>query len=217
MPARMIHELRSYVIAEGRLADYLEAAGRVGRAIRGDDYGKLEGHWFPLLGSPSPDRVVHLWSFRDFAERDRLRGELAKNERWAKEFLPLLPPLVLRQENRILAPACPFNAVAGHGNVYELCVERTTFGGAGSFERALLAALPAPEESVRNVGVWQTSIGTLNEVVHLWAYPSMEVLLGREPERLADPRWQRVEELRRTVVVERDVQHLTASFFSPIQ
>lgn len=212
----MIYELRSYVLAPGRLAEYLEAAGRVGRGIRGDDYGKLEGHWFPLVGSPDPDRVVHLWSYRDFAERDRLRAELANNDRWKTEFLSVLPPLVQRQENRILTPGRPLTPAVGRDNVYELCIERTIFGATPQFTDALLAALPAHDDDVRNIGVWQTSIGTLNEVIHLWAYPNMDLLLDHERQRVADPRWQNVERLRRTVVVQRDVQRLTGSFFSPM-
>ena len=42
--------------------------------------------------------VVHLWSYADFSERSRLRGALSKNSRWTGEYLPLIRPLMMRQD-----------------------------------------------------------------------------------------------------------------------
>ena len=43
-----------------------------------------------------------MWSYRDFEERARLRAELAKNPRWGGEYLPLIRPLLMRQDVRLL-------------------------------------------------------------------------------------------------------------------
>ena len=74
----MIHELRTYGVKPGRVAEYVEKSGTIGRPIRGDRYGKLLGYWTTELGALN--QVVHLWEFADLVERDRLRAELAKNE-----------------------------------------------------------------------------------------------------------------------------------------
>ena len=70
----MIHELRTYAIVAGRLTEYLQKSGGIGRKARGDDYGRQEGFWTTEFGPVN--RVVHLWSYADMNERARLRAEL---------------------------------------------------------------------------------------------------------------------------------------------
>ena len=56
----MIYELRTYTLKQGTLPDVVKAAGTVGRDIRKDDYGKLEGYWQTEIGPLN--QVMHLWS-----------------------------------------------------------------------------------------------------------------------------------------------------------
>jgi hypothetical protein len=72
----MLYELRTYTLKPGTLADMVKAASTVSRDIRGNDYGKLEGYWSTEIGPLN--QVLHLWSYRDYDERTRLRAELAK-------------------------------------------------------------------------------------------------------------------------------------------
>src|SRR2546425_9411976 len=113
----MIYELRTYTVKQGTVQEVAKTASTVGRTIRGDDYGKLEGYWITEIGPLN--QVMHLWSYADLNERHRLRGELAKNERWAKEYIPLIRPNLVRQDIRLLnavkAPVAP----ASTGNLYE--------------------------------------------------------------------------------------------------
>src|SRR5258708_7556168 len=108
----MIYELRTYTVKPGALGDMIKAASTVSREIRKDDYGKLEGYWSTEIGPLN--QVMHLWSYSDFSERARLRGELAKNPRWSSEYLPLIRPLMMRQDIRLLnavkAPVAPASA-----------------------------------------------------------------------------------------------------------
>ena len=53
----------------------------------GRHYGKLEGYWSTEIGPLN--QVMHLWSYTDLNERARLRAELAKNQRWTQEYMPL--------------------------------------------------------------------------------------------------------------------------------
>ena len=72
----MIHELRTYTLAPGKQGEYVKLASEVSRKIRGDKYGKLEGYWTTEFGTLN--QVVHLWNYADLNERERLRGELAR-------------------------------------------------------------------------------------------------------------------------------------------
>jgi hypothetical protein len=185
----MIYELRTYTVKPGALGDMVKAASTVSRDIRGNDYGKLEGYWSSEIGALN--QVMHLWSYRDFEERARLRAELAKNPRWTSEYTPLIHPLLMRQEVRLLnavrAPVAP----ATPGNIYELRNYRAKTGGAvRKWIEAFTAVLPAREKYSKIVGLWQTEAGQPNEVCHIWAYPSLNARAEARANALKDPAWQ---------------------------
>src|SRR2546430_10368298 len=96
----MIYELRTYTLSPGTQPEYLRLNRDVGRKIRGDKYGKLEGAWTTEFGTLN--QYVHLWSYPDLNERERLRQALAKDAAWTKEYVPQIRPLILTQENKTL-------------------------------------------------------------------------------------------------------------------
>lgn len=184
----MIHELRMYTLRPGTIAEVARNAGEVGRAIRGDSYGKLEGYWMTEIGPLN--KVVHLWSYQDLNERARLRGELAKNERWAMEYTPLIRPHLLRQDIRLMHPVLPVKAPSASSNVYELRAYRTRPGAVKEWTRHLVEALPVREKYSKIVGLWNTEAGQPNEVVHLWAYPDLNARAAARGGAMKDPGWQ---------------------------
>ena len=114
----MIYELRTYTVRPGTLGDIVKAASTVSRDIRRDNYGKLEGYWMTEIGPLN--QVMHMWSYNSFDERAKMRAELAKNPRWTGEYIPLIRPLLVRQEVRLLNAIRPPVAPASTGNIYEL-------------------------------------------------------------------------------------------------
>lgn len=183
----MIYELRTYTLKPGTQADYLKASGEVGRKIRGDDYGKLEGYWTSEFGMLN--QLYHLWSFPDYAERERLRAALAKNARW-NEYLPQIRPHMLAQENKILAAIVPLKPPAEAGHVYELRTYRCHVGKAAEWLEHFTRILPFREKYSRNVGLWATKMGTQNQVVHLWAYRSLDERADVRKRVVQEPEWQ---------------------------
>ena len=101
----MIYELRTYTFHPGKINQYLEVAKNVGRPVRGQDYGINCGYWTSEFGSLN--QIWHLWQYESMEERARLRDALSKNERWTKEYMPAIRPLIQRQDIRFL------NAVNG--------------------------------------------------------------------------------------------------------
>src|ERR1700758_2934279 len=97
----MIYELRTYTLMPGKQAEYLNRSGEVGRPVRGDHHGKLEGFWTTEFGTLN--QVVHLWAYADLNERARLRGELSKNTEWTEGYLPQIRSMLVAQENKILS------------------------------------------------------------------------------------------------------------------
>ncbi|MGY3609690.1 MULTISPECIES: NIPSNAP family protein [unclassified Bradyrhizobium] len=185
----MLYELRTYTVKPGTLGEVVKAASTVSRDIRKDDYGKLEGYWTTEIGPLN--QVMHLWSYKDFDERSRLRGELAKNPRWTGEYVPLIRPLLQRQDIRLLNAVKPPVAPASTGNIYEFRNYRAKPGGAIKlWLEALMEALPAREKYSKIVGLWQTEAGQPNEVCHIWAYPSLNARVEARANALKDPAWQ---------------------------
>ena len=185
----MIYELRTYTVKPGTIVDMVKAASTVSRDIRKDDYGKLEGYWMTEIGPLN--QVMHMWSYGDFDERARLRAELSKNPRWGGEYLPLIRPLLMRQDVRLLnavrAPVAP----ASTGNIYEFRNYRAKPAGAAKqWLDAFTAVLPAREKYSKIVGLWQTEMGQPNEICHIWAYPSLDARAEARASALKDPAWQ---------------------------
>jgi NIPSNAP protein len=184
----MINELRTYTLVPGKVNEYLKLSSEVGRKIRGDRYGKLEGFWFTEFGMLN--QVVHIWTYPDLNERERLRGELARNEAWTKEYLPQNRPFILAQENKMLAPVLPLQPPGDAGHVYELRWYRAHTGKAGEWLGLFKGIMPVRQKYSRPVGVWQTEAGQLNEVVHLWAYRDLNDRAAVRAKVLQDPEWQ---------------------------
>src|SRR5262249_58710385 len=125
----MIYELRTYTFQPGKQGEYLKLNLEVGRKVRGDKYGKFEGGWTTEFGMLN--QYVHLWAYPDLNERDRLRGELAKNEEWTKGYVPQIRPLLMAQENKILSAVTPFKPPTASGNIYEQRWDRAQGGRLG--------------------------------------------------------------------------------------
>ena len=185
----MLYELRTYTVKPGTLGDMVKAASTVSLDIRGNNYGKLEGYWSTEIGPLN--QVLHLWSYSDFAERARLRAELAKNPRWTGEYLPIIRPLLMRQEVRLLNAIRPPVAPSSTGNIYELRNYRAKPGGAvRQWLDAFTAVLPAREKHSKIVALWQTEAPQPNEVCHLWAYPDLNARAKARADAMKDPVWQ---------------------------
>jgi hypothetical protein len=180
----------------------------VSKDIRGDNFGKLEGYWFTEIGPLN--QVMHMWSYSDLNERARLRAELAKNARWTSEYIPLIRPILVRQEVRLMNAIKPPVAPASTGNVYELRNYRAKpLGAVRQWTEAFTAVLPAREKYSKIVGLWQTEAGQPNEVCHIWAYPSLNARAEARAAAAKDPVWgeflgkgpQFLEEMHATIML----------------
>ena len=184
----MIYELRTYTVKQGTLPEVIKNSGTVSRAIRKDDYGKLEGYWSTDIGPLN--QVMHLWSYKDLNERARLRAELANNPRWGAEYLPLVRPHLIRQDIRLLNPVVGPVAPASAPNVYEFRNYRTRPGTVRQWADLMAKTLPVREKYSKIVGLWITEAGQPNEACHIWAYHDLNHRAQVRAEAGKDPEWQ---------------------------
>ena len=211
----MIHELRTYRIAAGRLAAVVKNAAEIGRAIRGDEYGRLEGYWTTEIGPLG--QVVHLWSYPSLDERRRLRAELMQNRAWVDEYLPALLPDLVRQEIRLLDPVLPCKAPEQAGNVYELRCYRARAGRVREWAGLFTEVMPVRERYSKNVGTWVSEAPQPNEVCHLWAYPDLNARMAIRAEVGKDPDWQAFLKRSAPLIEEAHSTILLPAAHSPLQ
>lgn len=211
----MIHELRTYSIQPGKLAEYVELAGSVSRPIRGDRFGKLVGYWTTEHGPLN--QVLHMWEFADVAARAQARAGLAKDERWTKEYIPRSQPLLVGQENTLLVPVdwYPIRPTSGP-NLYELRIYRFHPGKVAEWARLAQTGLPIRERHSSPVGFWQTEVGVLNTVVHLWPYRDAQHRAEVRKAVAADPRWQEVIAKLYPLLQSQESKLLVPASFSPL-
>lgn len=184
----MIYELRTYTLAPGIQPEYLRL-GEIGRRVRGDRYGTLQGAWTSEFGTLN--RYVHLWSYADAGERERVRAALAKDEGWTKEYLPRTQGMIVAQENKILLPVegVPLKGPSSGSHVYELRTYRTQPRKAMEWANNFKRILPVREQYGEVAGLWVTDVGQLNQVLHLYAWKSLDERLETRARLFSDPRW----------------------------
>ena len=184
----MLYELRTYTVRAGTAPDVAKTSATLGQDIRGDKFGKLEGYWITEIGPLN--QVMHLWSYADYDDRARLRGELSKNKRWVDEYLPTIRERLVRQEvrllNAVIAPVKPAQA----GNVYEFRHYRLRAGGAGPWLQHFTGALKAREKYSKIVALFTTEAPQPNEVCHIWAYPDLNARAAARGAAMQDPDWK---------------------------
>ncbi len=184
----MLHELRTYTFRAGQAAGAAKNSGTIARDIRGDDYGKLEGYWLPEVGPLN--QVMHLWSYESFEHREERRKALSQNERWTKEYLPLMRPIILRQDIRLLNPMVGINPPVDPKNIYEFRHYRLQVGAMKRWSGLFTEALTVREKYSKIVGLWSTEAGQPNEVCHIWAYKDFEARMKARTAASQDPGWQ---------------------------
>ena len=184
----MIYELRTYTLYPGKQGEYLKLNVEVGRKIRGDNYGRLAGSWTTEFGTLN--QYVHLWEYPSLEERERLRGELGKNDAWTKDYVARIRGFMIAQENKILSPQLPLTPPADAGWLYELRWYRSHPGRIAEWIREIKGVMPTREKYSKIVGLWQTEMGQLNEAVHLWAYRDLNERAATRARVVQDPEWQ---------------------------
>jgi len=184
----MIYELRTYTLLPGKLGDYLELAVDTEREVfGGDKFGKFEGQWYTEFGTLN--QAVILVGYPDLNERDLMGAEPFRSQEWLR-FTQKIRSALVAQETKILRALLPLKPPAGVGNLYELRTYRTRPGAASEWLEHLKAIMPVRENYSKNVGLWQTQIGQLDEVTHMWAYRDLNDRTAVHAKLKEDREWQ---------------------------
>lgn len=160
----MLFEMRTYVLKPGMTNNFVQAFAEGLTARLG--ISKLMGLWLSEVGGLN--RVVHVWPYDSFEDRERIGNEARKTGKWP----PKTQEFIVTQENKILVPA-PFSPPMPEqklGNVYEF---RTYTYQPGTMPKVLERfgkVMPDRTKISPLVAAWTTAIGPLNQFIHVWAY-----------------------------------------------
>lgn len=109
----MIVEERIYKLMPGKVPEYLKAYEAEGLAIQKGILGTMVGYFSTEFGPLN--QIVHLWAYRDLADREARRRKLNADAGW-QTYVAKVRPFVVNQENKLLLPASfspnPFEGTA---------------------------------------------------------------------------------------------------------
>ena len=211
----MIYELRTYTLVPGALPGYLQVAESVGWPARGQRYGRNLGYWSSQSGLLN--QIWHLWAYESYAERTRLRGELANNPAWTADYVPLVEPLIEREDLRLLNPLVDPHPPAVPGNIFEIEIYRARVGKLRPWTKAFQAALPARERHAPIVGAWTGEFPQPSEIVLLWAYPSLAARTQSLEAAGREPAWQQFLATSTPLLAEMRADLLVPTNWSPVR
>lgn len=160
----MIIEMRTYLLKPGSTAAFEErfTAGLAARL----KFSPLGAFWRSEVGTLN--QVIHVWPYKDFADRERIGTEARKTGQWP----PKTQEFILTQESKILQPASfsPPLEEKKLGNIYEI---RTYTYLPGTMPTVLGRWEKVIGERVKLsplAACWHTALGPLNQFIHVWPY-----------------------------------------------
>ena len=176
----MIYEFRTYTLKPRSLA---EVEKRYAEAYEyRKKYSPLAAFWHTEIGPLN--EIIHVWGYKDLAERARIRAEAAKDANWP----PKIREFVVDQDVEVLTPF-PFLPDVQPGTVgpiFEIRRYSLTPGSLPSVMKRWEGALPERIKLSPLVLAGGVEFGGANRFIHIWAYKSMDQRLQvREQARKA--------------------------------
>jgi hypothetical protein len=164
----VIYEIRTYRIAAGSLA---EVEKRFGEAYEyRKKHSELTAFWHTEIGPLN--EIVHVWGYRDLAERARIRGEAAKDPNWP----PRIGEFVREMRSEIVMPFAfiPEPRAGKVGPIFELRYYTLKPGVLPEVAKGWEAKVPERMKLSPIVLAGGVEFGRANGFVHVWAYASLD-------------------------------------------
>ena len=164
----MIYEIRTYRITPGSLAEVEKRFGE-GYEHR-KKYSELTAFWHTEIGPLN--EIVHVWGYRDLAERGRIRGEAAKDPNWP----PKIREFIRAMRSEIVTPFSfvPEVRPGRVGPIFELRYYTLKPGTLPDVAKGWEAKLPERMTLSPVVLAGGVEFGQANGFVHIWAYSSLD-------------------------------------------
>ncbi len=179
----MIYEIRTYGVVPGSVA---EVEKRFGEAYEyRKKYSELTAFWHTEIGPLN--EVVHVWGYRDLAERARVRGEAAKESNWP----PKTGEFIRTMRSEIVVPFSflPDVRPGKVGPIFELRYYTLKPGMLPEVAKGWEAKIPGRTKLSPVVLAGGVEFGKANGFVHIWAYSSLDQRAKVRAEAVASGIW----------------------------
>jgi hypothetical protein len=164
----MIIEMRTYTLQPGTVASFEE---RFGQALPARaKISPLAAFWHTEIGPLN--EIIHVWGYKDLAERARIRAEAAKEANWP----PKIREFIVDQNVEVLNPFpfIPDVTPGTPGPIFEIRRYTLAAGSLPGVMKRWEAALPARVKLSPLVTAGGMEFGGANRFIHIWAYQSMD-------------------------------------------
>src|SRR5258708_20546303 len=160
----MIVEMRTYTLQPGTVGQFEERFGAA-LAVRAK-LSPLAAFWHTEVGPLN--RVIHVWPYKDFEERTRVRAESQKLQGWP----PNTREFVVEQKSEVFLPA-PFSPKLEPrqlGGLYEIRLYTLKPGGIPGVIDRWSTAIADRVKLSPLAFAGHSEFGGLNRWCHIWAY-----------------------------------------------
>jgi hypothetical protein len=164
----MIYEIRTYGIAPGSLAEVEKRFGEGYEARK--KYSPLTAFLHTEIGPLN--EIVHIWGYKDLAERTRIRAEASKDPNWP----PKIREFVRTMSAEIIAPFdfVPEPRPGRMGPIFEFRYYTLKPGTLPDTAKGWGEKLPERMKLSPVVLAGGVEFGKANGFVHIWAYQSLD-------------------------------------------
>lgn len=179
----MIYEVRTYDIEPHSLAEVEKRFGEAYETRR--KYSELAAFWHTEIGPLN--QIIHIWPYKDLAERDRIRAAAVKDPAWP----PKIKEFLLAQRTDIMVPFAisPEMKPGNLGPYFEMRTYTYAPGELPKIMKAWERALPERVKLSPVAAVWYSELGALNKFVHIWPYKTLEERIEIRKKGLAAGVW----------------------------
>jgi hypothetical protein len=164
----MIYEIRTYGIAPGSLAEVEKRFGEGYEARK--KYSPLTAFLHTEIGPLN--EIIHIWGYKDLAERARVRAEASKDPSWP----PKVREFIRTMRSEIVTPFefVPEPRPGRMGPFFELRYYTLKPGTLPDTAKGWSEKLPDRMKLSPVVLAGGVELGTANGFVHIWAYQSLD-------------------------------------------
>ena len=176
----MIYEIRTYTLKPGSLA---EVEKRFGEAYEyRKKYSPLAAFWHTEIGPLN--EIIHIWGYKDLAERARIRAEAAKDANWPPKIREFIVEMDVGDRGR-RSRSSPTSRRARWARSSRSATTRSRRARCPARRRAGRPSIGERIKLSPLVLAGGVEFGDANGFVHIWAYKSMDQRLARSGTRRA--------------------------------
>ena len=212
----MIYEMRTYDLKSRTQAEVVKRFGEAYEKRK--ELSPLAAFWVSEIGPLN--QIIHVWPYKDLAERGRIRDEAVAKGVWP----PKISEFIVNMRSEIMIPF-GFSPEFPQGDVGPYFEMRTYTYAAGDLKKIQAdweAAIPFRQTLSPVAAMWYSELGALNKFVHIWPYKTMNERMETRNKAVASGKWPPASKdpatgQPRYAMQTQETKILTAVPFSPLR